>query len=92
MSQAELLRLVEEHERAEKRLEASGVAVWDVLVKVEPELASEILQLFSTVDAAARWVVSSPKESAGSPARCVAEGRAGEILSKVRKTAHGFVG
>ena len=90
MSQAELLRLVDEHERAEKRLRASDVAVWEALVKVDPDLAAEILQLFSTSDAAAHWAASSLSEFPGSPARCVAEGRAAEILSKVRRTAHGF--
>jgi predicted kinase len=92
MDHAELLRLVEAHERADMELKAGRIAVWDALVKAEPELASETLQLFSTIEAAAHWVTSSLNECNGSPARRAAEGRAAEIISMVRKTTHGFVG
>lgn len=92
MSHAELLRLVEAHEKAEKALEASCFSVWAAFSKEEPALAHEILQLFSSVDAAAQWTATSVKESGMSPAREAAEGRATEIMAKVRKTDHGFVG
>ena len=92
MHHAELSRLVSAFERSEKELEASHLIIWGELVKAEPELASEILQLFSTIHAAARWATSSLKEPGGSPARHAAEGRAAEIMAKVRSAAHGFAG
>ena len=58
----------------------------------EPDLAAEILQLFSTVEAASRWATSRSGDLDESPADRVADGRAAEVLSLVRKTAHGFVG
>lgn len=84
-----LARLVEAYERSEEELEARRFAIWDELAKAEPELASEIIQLFSTREAAARWVTSSTK-SKDSPMRHAAEGRAGDVLIRVRRTTHGF--
>lgn len=92
MSHMELLHQVEAHELAEKKLGDGRLAVWAALVNAEPDLASEILQLFSTDDAAARWVTSSSKEANCSPARQIAEGHAADILSRVRSAAHGFAG
>lgn len=89
MSHTELALLVEAYERSEEELEAGRLAIWDELAKAEPELASGVLQLFSTREAAARWITSSTK-SRDSPMRHVVEGRAAEILLKVRRTAHGF--
>ena len=91
MDHSGLLGAIRAHERAVTDVEASGIAVWTELAKAEPELAVEILQLFSTVEAAARWV-TSPSDRRDSPAQYVAEGRAAEVLSMVRKAAHGFAG
>ena len=90
MSHAELLQLVEAHDRAANERGASGLAVWAAVVKTEPELASEILQLFATDDAAAKWVSGSSTETECSPARHIAEGRSAYVLLKVRSAAHGF--
>ena len=91
MSHAELLHLVEAYERAEIEFGTrGGLAVWVEVVDAEPELASEILQLFATDDAAARWVAGSSDETGCSPARHIAEGRAAHVLSIVRSAAHGF--
>jgi hypothetical protein len=92
MDRSELREALSAHARAVRDVEASGIAVWTALAKAEPVLAEEILQLFSTVEAAARWAASSSDILAGSPAQQVAEGRAAEILSRVRQTAHGFAG
>jgi hypothetical protein len=92
MNHPELLRLVEAHELAEKALQASSLAVWVELEKAEPELAADILRLFGTPDAAARWAAASFRELGGSPARRAAEGHAATIMSIVVKTDHGFVG
>lgn len=89
MRHTALAGLVEAYERAEEELEARRFAIWDELAKAEPELASAILQLFSTREAAARWVTSSRK-SKDSPMRRAAEGRAAEVLVRVQRTAHGF--
>lgn len=90
MSHAELLQFVDAHTRAANEREACGLAVWAAVVKAEPELASEILQLFATDDAAAKWVNGKSHETGCSPARDIAEGRAAYVLSKVRSAAHGF--
>lgn len=91
MHHTALAQLVEAYEQSEDELEARRFAIWDELAKAEPELASEILQLFSTREAAARWVTSSTKSN-DSPMRDAAEGRAAEVLVRVRRTAHGFGG
>lgn len=92
MKHTELLRLVEAHERAEKELQAIGLAVWAALAAAEPDLSADILRLFTTEEAAAQWASSPFRELGGSPARHAAEGRAATIMSVVRKTDHGFVG
>lgn len=92
MEHPQLLRLVEAHEQAERQVLDSGLAVWRELVQAEPELAAEILQLFGTQDASARWAAASFRELGGSPAREAAEGRARIVMSRVHATNHGFVG
>jgi hypothetical protein len=92
MIHPELQQLVEAHEQMEMELRASSLVVWAALVKAEPELTTDILRLFSTTDAAARWATSSFAELGSSPARQAAEGRAVTVMSTVRKTDHGFVG
>lgn len=89
MRHTALVGLVEAYERSEEELECRRFAIWDELAKVEPELASELLQLFSTREAAARWVTSSTL-SKDPPMRHVAEGRAAEVMATVQRTAHGF--
>jgi hypothetical protein len=92
MDPANLLLLIEAHDKVEQELEASSLSVWAALSDVEPELAHEVLQLFSTVNAAAGWV-STPFEGNGkSPAREAAEGRVAEVFERVRRAAHGFLG
>lgn len=80
------------HDQPTRRNHLEAMAVWTTLAKAEPELAAEILRLFSTVEAAASWVSTPVDDLEGSPAQLIAEGRASEIISMVRKTAHGFVG
>lgn len=92
MDHPQLRRLVEDHELAERELQASAMAVWAALAEAEPELAKDILRLFGTADAAARWANRSSRELGGSPARHAAEGRAATIMSAVRMTEHGFAG
>lgn len=92
MDRSDLIDAVKAHERLQREIEASSIIVWNSLAKTEPELAAEILKLFSTVEAAANWLTSRSRNHDGSPAQHVAEGRAAEVLSKVRQTVHGFVG
>ena len=92
MEHHQLLQLIEAHERAERQLQDSCLAVWAALMTAEPELAAEILQLFGNEDAAARRASASFRELGSSPARQAAEGRAATIMSTVHKTNHGFVG
>ena len=90
MDRTELTEAVWAHRGLAGASQESGIAVWTALAKAEPELAAEILQLFSTVEAAARWATNSD-DPAGSPAQQVAEGRAPDVLAKVRRAIHGFV-
>lgn len=92
MRLAELLELIEAHEQVERERKASSLLVWAALSAAEPELAREILQLFSTVDASAQWVASPFREFGHSPAREAAEGRAADLMARVHRTNHGFVG
>lgn len=92
MESSKLLRLVEEHEKLEQQLEVSGRLVWDAFAEVEPSLAREILSLFSTSDAAAKWVASPFREFGHSPAREACEGRTTDLMSRVLQTMHGFYG
>jgi hypothetical protein len=71
---------------------AKELEVWAALASTDPELAAEILQLFSTVEAAAAWATSDLHDSYASPADQVAEGRSADVLTWVRKAAHGFAG
>ncbi len=92
MNHPELLRLMEAHDQATQAVHAQAIAVWVALQNAEPELASEILGLFSTVDAAAHWVAASVDEAGISPAKHVAEGRSAAVVSRLRQASHGIVG
>lgn len=91
MSHSELRVLVDAYERAETIAETSSLAVWRALEKSEPDLATEILQLFSTVEEAADWATRSNSGLDASPARLIAQGRENAVAEIVRKAAHGFV-
>lgn len=88
MHQKALAGLVEAYEQSELEQKSRRSAIWDELAKAEPELASEILQLFSTPEAAAGWITSSMM-SKDTPMRQIVEGRAAEVLETVRRVAHG---
>lgn len=90
MANVKLQQLVDQ-ERATHEDDAHRHAVWAALASVEPALADEILALFSTVDAAARWVTTPSSEKHGSPAKRVAAGQVADLRAALRKTAHGFV-
>lgn len=90
MDNLELKSALKAHDQAKKDVRAGALAVWEALSSAEPELAAEILQLFSTVEAAAHWVTSELDDFDRSPAYHVAEGRSAEVLSSVRKARHGF--
>lgn len=91
MSNSKLRELVDAHERAETAAQTSSLAVWRAVVEAEPDLAAEILQLFSTVEKAADWATKSHRGLDASPARLIAQGRADAVAEIVRKAAHGFV-
>lgn len=91
MESTKLLSIVEEHERTERVFAGSCLAVWTAVSEAEPELAAELLLLFSTVPAAALWITSLLPDVGASPARLVAQGRAEDVLSRIRQTMHGFV-
>lgn len=92
MKHVELLRRIEEHEVAEVQRKSAALRVWVAFSEDEPDFAHEVLQLFSTVEAAAQWFVSPHMPRGLSPARDVAEGRAAEVMTRVRRTAYGFAG
>ena len=90
MDSLELKTALKAHDQAKKKVRSGALAVWEAMSRADPELAAEILQLFSTVEAAANWVTSDLDDFDGSPANLVAEGRSAEVLSRVRKADHGF--
>jgi hypothetical protein len=90
MDSSPLKSALMQHDQASRHGRSAALSVWEALSKADPELAAEILHLFSTVEAAANWVTSDLDEANGSPAYQVAEGRSAEVLSRLRKAAHGF--
>ena len=91
LNYTELKDALRAHDQAMRDVESRAIAVWTALAKAEPELAAEILHLFPTAEASANWATTPSEDLHGSPAQHVAEGRAADILSRVRKTAHGLV-
>ena len=88
----ELRLALKAHDQAKMNVRSEALAVWEAFSRADPELAAEILQLFSTVEAAAAWATSDLDDFDGSPAQQVVEGRSAELLARVRKAAHGFAG
>lgn len=78
--------------QAKTIVRAKELEVWTALSSTNPELAAEILQLFSTVDAAAAWATSDLHDCYASPEGQVAEGRSADVLTWIRKAAQGFAG
>ena len=77
-------------EQKEKEVGSFRLAVWDELARVEPQLASEVLRLLSTREAAALWVTSSRRDSRPSPARQVVEGEVEDVVTRLQRSAHGL--
>jgi len=92
MDNSELRNALKAHERAKRDGRSEALAVWEALSIADPKLAAEIIQLFSTVEAAAAWATSDLDAFAGSPATQVSEGKSEDVISRLRKAAHGFVG
>lgn len=92
MDISELKNALKAHDQAKRNVRSEALAVWEALSMAYPELAAEIIQLFSTVEAAAAWVTADPDDFDGSPAYQVAEGKSAEVLARVRQAAHGFAG
>lgn len=92
MDNSELKNALRAHDQAKMDVRLEALAVWEALSRADPELAAEIIQVFSTVEAAAAWATSDLDNFDGSPAYQVAEGKSAEVLSRVRKAAHGFAG
>lgn len=90
MDHSELKIALKVHDQAKRDLRLRALAVWEALSKADADLAAEILQLFSTVEAAADWATSDLHGFDGSPAYQVAEGKSAEVLSRVRRAAYGF--
>ena len=90
MQHEELLKAVAAEVAKAGELNSRRHAVWTALVQAEPELARNILELFSNPESAARWVCADLRGLQSSPARAVAEGRAADVLTIIKKAAHGF--
>jgi hypothetical protein len=92
MDTRELKDALKAYHQARKAVRSEALAVWEALTRADPELASEVMQLFSSVEAAAVWATSDLDDFGGSPADEVADGKSAEVLARLRKTAHGFAG
>ena len=68
------------------------LSVWRRIGRTEPNLVSEITQLGFDDEAAAAWVCAPLAGFEDSPAEMVAAGRGAEILDRIHRTMHGFVG
>jgi len=77
---------------AEREYNARCLAVWRELKATDPVLAEEILRLGFDESVAAQWVCRSFQEFGDSPAALVAAGHGTEIMTRVHRTMHGFVG
>lgn len=92
MSNPELKHALRAHEQAIRNVKSEALAVWEALSRADPELATEIVQFCSDVEAAADWATSDLDDFNGSPAHQIAEGRTAEVLARLRKAVHGFPG
>lgn len=92
MESSELKNALKAHDQAIRNVSLAALAVWESLSRADPELAAEMIQLFSTVEAAAAWATSDLDDLDGSPAYQVAEGKSAEVLTRVRRAAQGFAG
>lgn len=90
MSESRLSEMLLALEQKEQETSSLRLVIWDELARLEPQLATEALGLFSTRDAAALWVTSSRMGSQSSPARQVVEGKVEEVAARLRRSAHGF--
>lgn len=89
MSNARLFELLATMEQMEKEMNSMRLAVWDELERVQPQVASEVLSLFTTREAAALWVTSS-RNGHPSPARRFVDGNVEELVTNLRRAVHGI--
>lgn len=71
---------------------ALWLSLWRLVERAEPELAREIRELGFEDNVAAAWVCAPLPGFGDSPAEMVAAGRGAEVLDRIGKTMHGFVG
>lgn len=89
MRHESLMAQVQQYELANNALDAQRRRVWNVIETVEPGLAGELLQLFSTPDAASLWLLKDSGANQPCPAKAIAEGGAAEVRERVLRTLHG---
>jgi hypothetical protein len=77
---------------AEREYNARCLVVWRELKATDSVLAEEILLLGFDESAAAHWVCRPLPKLGDSPATLVAAGHGTEIMNRVHRTMHGFVG
>lgn len=89
MHHESLMALVEQYEVVNNALDAQRRRVWNAIEAVEPGLAEELLQFFSTSDAASLWLLKASGANQPCPAQAIAEGGAAEVRERVLRTLHG---
>lgn len=77
---------------AELEYNARCLVVWRALKATDPVLTEEILRLGFDESAAAQWVCRPLQELSDSPAALVVTGHRTEVINRVHRTTHGFVG
>ena len=70
MRHESLMALVQQYELATNALDAQRRRVWNAIEAVEPELAEELLRLFSTPEAVSIWLLQASGGSQPCPADC----------------------
>ena len=81
MHHESLMALVEQYEVVNNALDAQRRRVWNAIEAVEPGLVEELLQFFSTSDAASLWLLKASGANQPCPAKAIAEVVARKCLS-----------
>ena len=90
MTDSQLMTLIAGFEKLENELNDRRMLVWDELVRVAPDVASEVLQFFGSKHVAMKWVTTSSPSGELSPAKQISQGDAVEVLARLRRAAHGI--
>lgn len=85
----ELLAIAERLEEGDRTRESVHLEALDALERADPELASQLMELFEERVRAAHWLCRRPG-SEESPLQLIANGDRDRVASRLVKVQHGF--